>query len=735
MRAMKMKNQENSCLICFKKKKLKRRKRRKFAPRERRCAKTADHRLKSNILIDPLFFLGLEQIIQPCSYHMYLLLMCQCKEKVLSYRLQLALTESLFQKGLVKVVFATETLAAGINMPAKTTVISTLARKRDMEIQRLTNNELLQMSGRAGRRGYDYTGNTILIYNSLSKPRIALRLLNRNAEPIESQFTATYSMVLNLLSTQSLEQAHKFVEKSFMTFMGYKGDGRIKRQLRDIKEDIFDLEKEIQIKESTNYKKMVQEEKIFVGDTVVKARQKITELITQLIDDRAVAVEEKIKDAKFPVHVSVEIRKKMTGAHGIPAICLGVFKKDFIQKYKKKEGMPANIISQIKRLRKSQKKSNFLVCLGSNNKVYVVHPGVIAGVGEKFDMEEEVRDSLLQQILNDFPSLDWTEFKHDMTGFSADGTSGMLQYSYIITPRPKVEEIETGDRHEQIQQVTGQLKVLKKQRTEVRKKTKRMPKDYRNTRGKLSGVKFERSSPGEKQKVSQDERTSAEIAELHEKIQSREYVMRKYKKKLFELKNAPDNHHWLEFQAVKEVLLHFQALNERLKPTDLGMIARELRGDHELFLALALTQPQLTNLSASELAAVLSSLMAGPMFYFKDKVHTSYKATDRVVEIVDSFDKIMEDILDVQEEYDLDRPMYVDKRLCGVVQAWAQGESWSAIVSDCTVDEGDIGRLLMRTIDFLKQVIYIEQLWEGVKSNCKLALLEMDRAPVSEVYL
>ena len=60
--------------------------------------------------------------------------------------------------GVLKVVFATETLAAGINMPARTTIISTLSRRRDQGIQMLTHNELLQMAGRAGRRGFDTTG-------------------------------------------------------------------------------------------------------------------------------------------------------------------------------------------------------------------------------------------------------------------------------------------------------------------------------------------------------------------------------------------------------------------------------------------------------------------------------------------------------------------------------------------------------------------------------------------------
>lgn len=61
-------------------------------------------------------------------------------------------------------VFATETLAAGINMPARTTIISSQSRRRDQGIQMLTHNELLQMAGRAGRRGYDTTGDAAISF-------------------------------------------------------------------------------------------------------------------------------------------------------------------------------------------------------------------------------------------------------------------------------------------------------------------------------------------------------------------------------------------------------------------------------------------------------------------------------------------------------------------------------------------------------------------------------------------
>jgi superfamily II RNA helicase len=68
------------------------------------------------------------------------------------------LVEELFQAGLIKVVFATETLAAGINMPARTTVIASLSKRTDSGHRLLTPSEFLQMAGRAGRRGMDESG-------------------------------------------------------------------------------------------------------------------------------------------------------------------------------------------------------------------------------------------------------------------------------------------------------------------------------------------------------------------------------------------------------------------------------------------------------------------------------------------------------------------------------------------------------------------------------------------------
>ncbi len=125
------------------------------------------------------------------------------------------LVERLFQQGLIKVVFATETLAAGINMPARTTVISAISKRTDSGHRMLTANEFLQMSGRAGRRGMDKVGYVVVVGTQFQTPDEVADLVKSSSNPLESRFSPGYSMVLNLLQNLELEQAKELILKSF----------------------------------------------------------------------------------------------------------------------------------------------------------------------------------------------------------------------------------------------------------------------------------------------------------------------------------------------------------------------------------------------------------------------------------------------------------------------------------------------------------------------------------------
>ena len=152
------------------------------------------------------------------------------------------LVEKLFQQGLIKVVFATETLAAGINMPARSTVISSTSKRTDSGHRMLTANEFLQMSGRAGRRGMDEIGYVTIVGTSFQSPEEVAELVLSDSNPLESKFSPSYSMVLNLLQRFDLDEAKELILKSFGY---YSSDSRLKPILMQLEQ--FDNE----IKERT----------------------------------------------------------------------------------------------------------------------------------------------------------------------------------------------------------------------------------------------------------------------------------------------------------------------------------------------------------------------------------------------------------------------------------------------------------------------------------------------------
>ncbi|MCA9806846.1 MAG: hypothetical protein KC476_02730 [Cyanobacteria bacterium HKST-UBA06] len=129
------------------------------------------------------------------------------------------LVEDLFKTGLIKVVFATETLAAGINMPARTTVISALSKRTNDGHRMLSPSEFLQMSGRAGRRGMDEVGYVVTVASPWEGAVEAAGLASSPPDPLVSQFTPTYGMVLNLLQRYTLAEAEFLISKSFSAYL------------------------------------------------------------------------------------------------------------------------------------------------------------------------------------------------------------------------------------------------------------------------------------------------------------------------------------------------------------------------------------------------------------------------------------------------------------------------------------------------------------------------------------
>ncbi len=126
--------------------------------------------------------------------------------------------EELFMTGLVKAVFATETLALGINMPARSVVLEKLTKWNGETHADVTPGEYTQLTGRAGRRGIDVEGHAVVLWQPGMDPRQVGGLASTRTYPLRSSFRPSYNMAVNLVGTLGREQTRVLLESSFAQF-------------------------------------------------------------------------------------------------------------------------------------------------------------------------------------------------------------------------------------------------------------------------------------------------------------------------------------------------------------------------------------------------------------------------------------------------------------------------------------------------------------------------------------
>ncbi|MBC2681537.1 DEAD/DEAH box helicase [Corynebacterium sp. 4HC-13] len=150
------------------------------------------------------------------------------------------IVEDLFSRGLLKVCFATETLALGINMPARSVVLEKLVKFNGEAHVDLTPGQYTQLTGRAGRRGIDTVGNAVVLWQQGIDPHAVAGLASTRTYPLNSTFRPGYNMAVNMLGTQGWEESHRLLERSFAQ---YQANGTVveraeavERRRRDLTE-------------------------------------------------------------------------------------------------------------------------------------------------------------------------------------------------------------------------------------------------------------------------------------------------------------------------------------------------------------------------------------------------------------------------------------------------------------------------------------------------------------------
>ncbi|MGH3208713.1 MAG: DEAD/DEAH box helicase, partial [Trebonia sp.] len=153
--------------------------------------------------------------------------------------------EELFTVGLVKAVFATETLALGINMPARTVVLEKLDKWNGEGHVALTPGEYTQLTGRAGRRGIDVEGHAVVLWQPGMDPGAVAGLAGTRTYPLNSSFRPSYNMAVNLTARVGRQRAAALLESSFAQFQADRGVVGLARRLRRLREATDDLAKHV----------------------------------------------------------------------------------------------------------------------------------------------------------------------------------------------------------------------------------------------------------------------------------------------------------------------------------------------------------------------------------------------------------------------------------------------------------------------------------------------------------
>jgi len=148
--------------------------------------------------------------------------------------------EILFGEGLIKALFATETFAMGLNMPARTVLFTSTQKFDGKDFRFVTSGEYIQMSGRAGRRGLDDKGIVILMVDEKMSPSAGREIVKGMPDNLNSAFHLTYNMVLNLLRVEEVNPEY-MMERSFHQFQNYSNIPQIYQNVKELEEKVASI--------------------------------------------------------------------------------------------------------------------------------------------------------------------------------------------------------------------------------------------------------------------------------------------------------------------------------------------------------------------------------------------------------------------------------------------------------------------------------------------------------------
>ena len=559
------------------------------------------------------------------------------------------LIEELFQQGLIKVVFATETLAAGINMPARTTVISALSKRTERGHRPLMGSEFLQMAGRAGRRGLDSQGYVVTVQSRFEGVREAGALATSPADPLVSQFTPSYGMVLNLLQRYDLAKAKELVERSFGRYLATLDLADDEAQIATLSAQLASMESsggDVPWDDFEDYEKQrarLREERRLLRILQQQAEETLANELTLALQ---FASEGTLVSVKAP-----QLKGRVT---------------------------PAVVVEKVQ----GSGQFPLLLCLTDDN-VWILLP-----CSAVVSLHAEL--SCLQVAQLAAPELRHIgELRHgnQESGGLALAVASMARRHDMHTPRYDLagEVLQQG---QLVQQLEEEIEIHPAHRWGDRKQLKKHRR---------------------------------RMEELEVELQERQRLL-----------HFRANRHWDTFLALIDILRFFGGLDGEagLDPTEVGRTVAALRGDNELWLGLALMSGHLDDLDPPELAAVLEAISTEVN---RPDLWCAWAPPPATEEALHDLRGLRRELQRQQEQRGVVVPVWWEPELTGLVHAWASGASWGEVIAATSLDEGDVVRVLRRTVDLLAQIPYCEAISEQLRTNSRRALKAINRFPVCEI--
>jgi ATP-dependent RNA helicase DOB1 len=218
--------------------------------------------------------------------------------------------EILFQEGLLKCLFATETFSIGINMPAKTVVFTQCKKYDGRDFRWVTSGEYIQMSGRAGRRGKDDRGIVIMMLDAKMEPPVAKGILYGDPDKLYSSYHISYNMLLNLMRVQGANPEF-LVRSSFHQYQQESEAPALERQASELEQEIRDIVVPDEEQVAEYYKLSVQLENL--SAETKRFMQKPDVMVGFLTLGRLVRVTDGSNDFGWGTVINYKVRRSSRG--------------------------------------------------------------------------------------------------------------------------------------------------------------------------------------------------------------------------------------------------------------------------------------------------------------------------------------------------------------------------------------------------------------------------------------